>query len=77
MKYYIVEHISGHWDNVFIAKANNKKDAINIVFNKHFKWQNTKELKDRGYDFFHKNELVAKELEKRFKEENSDYVCLH
>lgn len=77
MRYYIVEHTKSDWNNIFVAKANNKKEAIDIVFNEHLKCENTQELKDKGYDFFHKNELVAEKLEDRFKEEDSNYICLH
>ena len=44
-----------------------KKEAIDIVFNKHFKWQNP-EAKERGYSPFLKKDFEAEELEKLFAE---------
>ena len=86
MKYYIVEMPSGQWNNIFIVKANNQKDAINKVFSNAFEWRN-KELKEEnkkyGYyanHIYSRSDLKAIELEKRSKEDNmyvEEMICLN
>lgn len=65
IKYYIVTAPSYDFDNAFIVKANNKKEAINIVFKKHFEWRNP-EVIEEGYSPYLKQDLEAEKLEKRF-----------
>ena len=86
MKYYIVEMPSGQWNNIFIVKADNQKDAINKVFSNAFEWRNI-ELKEKnkecGYyanHIYSRSDLRATELEKRFKEDNTyveEMICLN
>ena len=83
MKLYFIEtessNISTHYSH-FLVKANNKKEAINKVFKQYFEWQNTPELKERGYAYYTKKELICTEVEKLFKEkqlgETYECVCL-
>lgn len=70
IRYYVVTAPGYEDENVFIAKANNKREAIDIVFAQYFKWQND----EFGWDY-RKIDFVAEELEKIFKKsDNKDCI---
>lgn len=84
MRIYFVETLTSNisnYDTHFLVKANNKKEAINKIFKKYFEWQNTPELKERGYVYYTKRELIAKEIFKMindgdYEKNNDGCVCI-
>jgi hypothetical protein len=58
----------GSYNNIFLAKANSKKEAIEKVFKKHFEWQNESCVRNK-YAKYRKSDLTARRLDKLFKEE--------
>lgn len=36
MKWYVARQLTGDWSNILICKANNTKEAIDTVFEKHY-----------------------------------------
>ena len=80
MNYYIVEHLYGDFNNLFIIKANNKKEAIEKIFENHFKPENTQENKDKGYKPYAKCELIAHRLDKYYEDygiHDNGGICLN
>ena len=76
MKYYVVEAPYYDGEKIFIVKSDNKKMAIELVFNQYFKWRNTQKLKQDGYEFYRKSDFTATELEAKIAEGSNNIVCL-
>lgn len=74
MKQYIVELITSQWNDMFLVKAENKKDAIQKVWDENFADQSYSISK--GYTPYYKKELKATDCDELYKE-NGDVVCIH
>lgn len=61
MNLYVVTN-DGSYSNIYVAKAENKRDAIEKVFKKHFEWQNAF-AKEDGYKLYTRAYLNAKRLD--------------
>jgi hypothetical protein len=63
MKYYIIEDTNGDWNNIFVVKANNKKEALSKL------WENmdydNQEVVD-GYVPHYKKDFTIDELDEIF-----------
>lgn len=67
--WYIVTENTGDWNNLFVVKAKNKKEAIQKVFNNYFASKNNY-AKENGYALFLKKNMSAILLDKMYKNEN-------
>lgn len=75
MRYYIVECADAAWDNLFVVMAQNKQEAIDIVFEEHIEPSNERH-KGLGYLPYTKKDLSAKRLEE-YAEEGLKSICLN
>lgn len=66
MKDYLVECQGASWNNIFIIKAKNQKEAIE-------KAMINADLKENGY---HKSDLTATSLENLYKE-SEGFILVH
>ena len=66
MKDYLVECQGASWNNIFIIKAKNQKEAIE-------KAMINADLKENGY---HKSDLTATSLESLYKESDG-FILVH
>ena len=66
MKDYLVECQGASWNNIFIIKANNQKEAIE-------KAMLNADLKENGY---YKSDLTATSLESLYKESDG-FILVH
>lgn len=71
MKVYCVEHIYGDYNNLYLVKANNQKEAINILYNHYCNIGLSGKNVENGYKPVPKCELIATEVEKMFDKENN------
>jgi hypothetical protein len=69
MNYYIVEDTHGDWNKLFLVKANNKKEALDIVW-KRMNYDNQESESISGYKPKYKNEFTVKTVDELFLEDN-------
>lgn len=76
MRYYVVFVDGCQWNNTFIVKANNKKEAINIVWSDFIEDDNISAKKN---DFAPtlKKELSAEKLDDMFDSKDSKFFIIH
>lgn len=76
MRYYVVFVDGCQWNDTFIVKANNKKEAINIVWNDYFIDDNV-DSKKNGFAPTLKKEILAEKLEDMFDNKDDKFFIIH
>lgn len=72
MSIYLVEcNVPCGDHGTFLVKANNKQDALNIVWKEHYISENRK-AKEKGYDPYYKSDLYIRNIEKEIL--NNTYI---
>ena len=74
MRLYLVECQVLCGDNGrFLIKANNKKEALNKIWEEHYVPKN-KELEENGYNLYFKKDLYVRDVEKELFQKNDTYI---
>jgi hypothetical protein len=71
MNYYIVEDIHGDWNKLFLVKANNKKEALDIVW-KRMSYDKQESENISGYKPKYKKEFNVKTVDELCLEEDNN-----
>lgn len=72
MNIYLIEcNIPCGDHGTFLIKANNKQEAIDIVWKEHYIHEN-KKAKENGYDPYYKSDLLIRDVEKEIL--NNSYI---